>query len=108
MEPPLTPELREWVNVTASVLRLAPSNPDGSEPRPAAETIMNATLRNLPIEERMHLVEDLWDSIAADQNALPLRDAQRIELDRRLDAYEMDRDPGRPAEAALQDIRKRL
>lgn len=34
--------------------------------------------------------------------------AQRIELDRRLDAYEADCDPGRPAEAALQEIRKRL
>ncbi len=26
----------------------------------------------LPIDQRIQLVEDLWDSIAADQNALPL------------------------------------
>lgn len=69
---------------------------------------MNATLRNLPIEQRLHLVEDLWDSIAADQSALPLQDAQRIELDHRLDAYVTDGNPGQPAEAVLQDIRKRL
>jgi len=69
---------------------------------------MNATLRNLPIEQRMHLVEDLWDSIAADLEALPLPEVQRIELDRRLDAYEIDGNPGRPVELALQDIRKRL
>jgi putative addiction module component (TIGR02574 family) len=28
-------------------------------------------LKKLPIAERLQLVEDLWDSIAADQNALP-------------------------------------
>ena len=69
---------------------------------------MNATLRNLPIEQRMHWVEDLWDSIAADLETLPWSEAQRIELDRRPDACEIDGKPGRPAELALQDIRKRL
>jgi putative addiction module component (TIGR02574 family) len=29
------------------------------------------------------LVEDIWDSIAADSAALPLTDVQRDELDRR-------------------------
>ncbi|MCC6201887.1 MAG: addiction module protein, partial [Gammaproteobacteria bacterium] len=27
---------------------------------------MNANLRKLPLDERIRLVEDLWDSIAAD------------------------------------------
>lgn len=69
---------------------------------------MNSALRELPIEERLQLVEDLWDSIAADQNAIPLTDWQRAELDRRLDAYEADGEMGRPAEAVLTDIRKRF
>lgn len=69
---------------------------------------MNLTLRDLPIEQRMRLVEELWDSIAADQSALPLTGEQRAELDRRLDAYEADGNPGRPVEVALADIRKRL
>lgn len=69
---------------------------------------MNADLRKLPLEERIRLVEDLWDSIAADQSAVPLTQAQREELDRRLDAYERDGNPGRPAEEAVADIRKRL
>ena len=50
--------------------------------------------RHLPIAERVQLVEDIWDSIAeeanADANALPLTEAQRAELDRRVadaDAY---------------------
>lgn len=67
-----------------------------------------ASLRQLPVEQRMHLVEELWDSIAADQEALPLTNEQRVELDRRLDAYEADGNPGRPAKVALDDIRKRL
>ena len=44
--------------------------------------------RDLPIDQRLQLVEDIWDSIAEEANArpgsLPLSDAQRAELDRRL------------------------
>jgi putative addiction module component (TIGR02574 family) len=67
-----------------------------------------STLRDLPIEQRLHLVEELWDSIASDQGALPLTEDQRQELDRRLDAYELDGNPGRLADEVLADIRKRL
>lgn len=69
---------------------------------------MNINLRKLPLDERIRLVEDLWDSIAADQNALPLTHEQRQELDRRLDAYERDGNAGRPADEVVADIRKRL
>ena len=51
---------------------------------------MKTSLHNIPIGERIRLVEDLWDSIVADQDNLPLTDEQRTELDRRLDAYEAD------------------
>ena len=69
---------------------------------------MTPALRDLPVEQRIELVEALWDSIAADQEALPLTDEQRVELDRRLEAYEADGDTGRSAETALADIRKSL
>jgi putative addiction module component (TIGR02574 family) len=69
---------------------------------------MNTKLRELPIEERIRLVEDLWDSIASDQQALPLTSIQRSELDRRLDFYEADGDLGRPMTEVIADIRKRL
>jgi putative addiction module component (TIGR02574 family) len=69
---------------------------------------MNANLRKLPVAERIRLVEDLWDSIAADQSSLPLTTDQRAELDRRLDAYEADRMPGRAADDVIADIRKKL
>jgi putative addiction module component (TIGR02574 family) len=56
----------------------------------------------------VRLVEDLWDSIAADQSALPLTDEQKAELDRRLDAYEADGNLGRPAEEVISRIRSKL
>lgn len=69
---------------------------------------MDTSLKNLPVEERIRVVEDLWDSIAQDQNALPLTDDQIAEIDRRLDAFEIDGDLGRPAKEVIFDIRKRL
>ena len=69
---------------------------------------MDSRLRDLPVADRIKLVEDLWDSIAADQKALPLTPDQRDELDRRLDAYEADRNKGRLAEDVVADIRKTL
>jgi putative addiction module component (TIGR02574 family) len=38
----------------------------------------------LGVEERIALVEEIWDSIAADSAAVPLTTPQRDELDRRL------------------------
>ncbi len=69
---------------------------------------MNPKPQHLPIEERIKLVEDLWDSIAADQQALPLTPAQKAELDRRLDAYEVDQNRGRLAGEVIARIRRRL
>ena len=67
---------------------------------------MNAKLLELPVEERIRIVEDLWDSIAADQKSLPLTAEQKAELDRRLDAYEADGNSGRLAADAIADMRR--
>jgi putative addiction module component (TIGR02574 family) len=69
---------------------------------------METKLHLLPVEERMRLVEDLWDSIAADQKALPLTQDQKIELDRRLNAYAIDHIRGQPAGEAILEIRRKL
>ena len=50
-------------------------------------------IRFLPVPERMILVEQIWDSIAEDNAQIELTDAQKAELDRRLDAD--DASPGR-------------
>lgn len=69
---------------------------------------MIANLNTLPIGEKIQLVEDLWDSIAADQASLPLTAEQREELDKRLDSYESDGIEGRVGSEVISDIRKRL
>jgi putative addiction module component (TIGR02574 family) len=69
---------------------------------------METKLQQLTVDERIKLVEDLWDSIAADQGALPITADQRTELDRRLNAYTVDKHRGRPAADAVRDIRRRL
>ncbi len=69
---------------------------------------MSTKIQSLSIEERLNLVEDLWDSIAAEQDALPLTPEQRAELDRRLANYELDGDIGRPAKEVIEAIRRKL
>ncbi len=69
---------------------------------------MSPKPHHLPLEERIRLVEDIWDSIAAEQQAMPLTPAQKAELDRRLDAYEVDKNRGRLATDVIADIRRRL
>ncbi len=69
---------------------------------------MDAKFQELPVEERIRIVEDLWDSIAADQEALRLTSEQKAELDRRLDAYESNGNRGRLATDVVADVRRKL
>jgi putative addiction module component (TIGR02574 family) len=70
--------------------------------------IMETKLQQLTVDERIKLVEDLWDSIAADQGALPITADQKTELDRRLNAYAVDKNRGRAAADAVRDVRRQL
>jgi len=67
-----------------------------------------SSILKLPIEDRIRLVEDIWDSIAADQSELDLTEAQKAELDKRLDAFEKDGEIGREASEVIADIRTKL
>jgi putative addiction module component (TIGR02574 family) len=50
----------------------------------------------LPVEDRIRLAQEIWDSIAAVPDAVQLTHAERAELDGRLDAYYRDRNAGSP------------
>ena len=65
-------------------------------------------IEELSLEERLELVDDIWDSIAAEQETLPLTEEQRKQLDLRLDAYRLDKNPGAPGFEAIERIRNRL
>ena len=69
---------------------------------------MNTEMQELPVEERIRIVEDLWDSIAAEQKSLGVTSRQREELDRRIDAYEADGNRGRLGTEVVADIRRKL
>lgn len=53
-------------------------------------SIKSLGLDRLRLEERLSLVEELWDSIAAESESDPLTGPQRVELDRRVADHEAD------------------
>jgi putative addiction module component (TIGR02574 family) len=65
-----------------------------------------AEILALPIEDRVRLVEAIWDSISAVPEALPLTDWQKEELDRRLDELEADPEAGLSLEEVFARIRR--
>ena len=65
-------------------------------------------IHEVPLDERIRLVEDIWDSIADEQEALGISDEQRRELDKRLEAYRLSNDPGVSALEAIERIRAEL
>ncbi len=66
-----------------------------------------AEILELPVAERMRLVEAIWDSISAAPESLPLTQWQREELDRRLADYEADPTSGSTLEEVFARIRHR-
>lgn len=62
----------------------------------------------LGIEERLALVDELWNSIAADSAAIPLTDAQRTELHKRIADHEANPDDIVPWKEVKASITERL
>ena len=60
-------------------------------------------LNDLSPEEKLRLLEELWDSLSATPDAAPLTAAQRQELDRRLDEIERDGPNGIPWDQVLRE-----
>ena len=61
----------------------------------------------LSVEDRLSLVQEIWDSVAAEGKSL-LTDAQRQELDRRIDEDDADPDGGIPWEEVKTSARARF
>ncbi len=66
-----------------------------------------ADILELSVSERIQMVEDIWDSIAAVPEAVPLSEEQKRELDRRLQAYHQNPDAGSPWSEVKERIRNR-
>ena len=70
---------------------------------------MDISVRSLGIDrlslaERILLVEEIWDSIAAEADALEVPQSHEDELDRRLTAHEADPHSG----SSWEDVKTRL
>ena len=76
---------------------------------------MNASVKSLgidrlPLDQRLALVEEIWDSIAADSEAVPLTEPQCAELEKRIaedDAHSHEVTPwGQVRASTLARLRK--
>jgi putative addiction module component (TIGR02574 family) len=64
-------------------------------------------IAHLSLEERLRLLDELWENLSQTPEAVPLTTAQREELDRRLDELEREGATGISWEDALRRIRGR-
>jgi putative addiction module component (TIGR02574 family) len=61
----------------------------------------------LTIAERIELIGDIWDTMADVPEAVALTDAQKVELDKRLDAHRKEPAAGAPWPVVRDRIAKR-
>ena len=61
-------------------------------------TMKTLGIDQLSVDDRMLLLEEIWDSIAADPESVPVTEAQKQGLQARLDAYRDNPKAGSPWE----------
>lgn len=66
-----------------------------------------AEILQLPVEERLRLVQLIWESVAADPSAVPLGDAHRGVIDERLAEHERNPDDVVTRDEVLAEARRR-
>ena len=64
-------------------------------------------IASLSTEERLRLLEDLWESLRVSPERVPLTNTQREELDQRLDDLDREGPTGIPWEEVFSNIRNR-
>jgi putative addiction module component (TIGR02574 family) len=65
-------------------------------------------VRSLSIDERIELVQAIWDDIATECMLPDLTEAQKVELDRHLASLEADPERGIPWETVKTEIEAKL
>ena len=64
-------------------------------------------ISKLSAQERLELLDQLWESLSKTPDAIPITSAQREELDRRLDELDAEGPGGIPWDEVLRRIRGR-
>jgi putative addiction module component (TIGR02574 family) len=70
--------------------------------------ILAEQISRLSLQEKILLVEELWDEIAADAGTVTLTEAQKNELDVRLLSLAENPESGKSWDEIKADIQKRL
>ena len=65
-------------------------------------------IEKLSPDERLELMEELWDSLRKEPASVPLTQAQQEELDRRLDDLEADIESGAPLGIPWDEVLHRI
>ena len=71
------------------------------------EHMATIDITSLSLEERLRLLDELWESLSRTPEAIPLTEAPREELDRRLDGLDREGPVGIPWDEVLARIRGR-
>lgn len=61
----------------------------------------------LSVAERIQLVEDLWDSVAADPESISVTDSQKQEVRRRLEEHRADPESATPWDEVRKELYER-
>jgi putative addiction module component (TIGR02574 family) len=61
-------------------------------------------ISTLTIEQRLELLDEIWESLYETPQAIPLTEAQREELDRRIEDLEREGPVGQSLEQVLREI----
>ena len=69
---------------------------------------MATDLTKLSLEQRLKLVQDLWESIAADSSSVPVDPEHLAEVRERLAQYRVDGKRGELARVVAKAIRREL
>lgn len=70
-------------------------------------SLAKADILGMSVSERIQLVEDIWDSLVDAPEKISLTEAQKTELDKRLDDYRRNPEAGSPWEIVRELIRNR-
>ena len=65
-------------------------------------------ISTLTVEQRLELLDEIWESLYETPQAIPLTEAQREELDRRMDEVDRDGPDGIPWDEVLQRLRPKI
>jgi putative addiction module component (TIGR02574 family) len=66
-------------------------------------------ISTLTVEQRLELLDEIWESLYETPQAIPLTEAQREELDRRIKEFDNEGPPGAPrAGEPLDEVLDRI